>query len=247
MDRLVEHLPQPQAITEQELQNLTPERAKLLFFLSFRLSQGDQDLQYSIFEWIHRKHPSWRIVAKNLEQDSVARNEHFLLTNPGTRHSATGTRRRDINPQIVRVTTSSELSLMQLIFDKGRGIDLGLNHKDYALKLAGLILQEDAKRLLPIEGKPATGRARQGEYIPGKPETDPWSSQFVDYGMRKHAIGVPEYDEMFAEIIRAVEDEIGRNKKWKESESLKNLPAIIQSYNSHHREQKVRIPRAIKK
>lgn len=51
---------------------LTLEKAKKLFVLSFRFSQGGSDLQMDIFAYLHRVHPEWRLSKEFKEQLSAA-------------------------------------------------------------------------------------------------------------------------------------------------------------------------------
>lgn len=200
-------------LSEAEPKPLTAEYAARLFFWSFRISQGNQELQEEIFVYLHHLRPHWRIddpIKEEFKRIAEAQVTKFLNTTKGeaTLHMVFD------NP--VSETLNDGLFMWHLMI----GI---LNEEDEPanVKLSDItdgILDKDLQYLIE-RGRPRSTSEETPAIPSSLPSRDPFLSHFYYYGLEQHRTGLPEYDQLFRDVVNYALD---WRKKFPEPNNWRN-------------------------
>lgn len=245
----------PNAKSEQEdNEELMPERAFQIFFLSFRFSQGSNSLQQHIWSYLHATNPQWRITEEMeqfMKEKSPPVFEKFLWG------------KEMLHPTLSRSTLQWGESWSGLIGERSpkeldfksflRGkieemrdifnTDVNLT-KQSKKKLVELILEGIIKRdhkFLDRHRRDSVGRPRSRNTENYTIQTDPFLSHICYYAVEQHSTGSPEYDQMFQDVRSALRSVVRLKKHFlgddKLVESFKwDLAHTIHIYQTHHPE-----------
>lgn len=220
--RALEETFQPELIVDKE-NCLKPERVQRLLFFSFRFSQGSQDLQNIIFEYLHEKFPNYRVnpADYNLNKIELEAKVKKFFASRSLRH--TDNLVDDPSEQIVKNLKELEENLNSADLPDS---DIRLT----LIEIVGLVLQQDYIYTVQMGERPS--KDGDSEYS----RFDKFSSHFVDYGMRRVRTGLFEYDQMFEDIINTTKKYIKNNPDWEtETNSpLMYLRKVIDCYNENH-------------
>ncbi len=229
------------------------EKISKLLFLSFRFSQGDNGVQRLIFRYLHKLHPDWRI--SDSSKDSIYNN----LLEPVTKFVLPGKERSTIlhtdkkslssptklTPEMIGIVLQQEIDILQEILadtkpGEGHATIIRLEWEmkyhlqprvDLIDKVTGRIGEKDYDNLVDHSGRVRTN-----------PNKDRWTSHLIDYALKGKATGVPEYDQMFAEIKDNLYLTLKTNPSSHDS-TLIRLYDTAKTYNAHHSpEEQINIP-----
>lgn len=185
---------------------LTFDAARKLFFLSFRYSQGSPYMQERIFEYLHWQNPHWRISAplkpKLQESCLMLFKKYFDIgyheKNPDQLVSQT-----PLHTEIYFEDNSgSELNRDVGVRGELSKFQDTMNTKKVINPIEELtleIIRLDHKYLITNNGRP-----RNTPHDISSPQTDHYLSHICYYGYAKKNTGMPEYNKMFADIIKYV-------------------------------------------
>lgn len=227
---MIEHDKSFSRIETEQHETLTPEKTGILLFSTFRFSQGQPDLEGKLFLWLNRQFPGYRIdneSFKSVLETAQKRNSTYILKRPGSMHAIKDASGKAITS--INFATETALSKMQAVFNGNRS---EVNqYKDLSDSELLETIREDMILYDTRHLESATGRKRTVDYIPNKPETDPRSSQFVDYVLKGLETGTPEYNKMFREIkaafIKSVKEDLDKKIP-------RNVSKVVLLYNEYH-------------
>lgn len=181
-------------------QNLTPEYAALLFFHSFRHSQGIPALQTEIFKYVHLIRPAWRITSEDrpkIEEISTRKIDSFLGKQATTKHGVVAHR---IISHSTEKVINVELEDMRDAFNGDYIVIPWIpGAKNRLVKqIAKYIITSDLDYC-----KRQYGRERNPSYSE-KPLLDPWLSFVIHFGINKNSTNIAEFDQMYADIRKVI-------------------------------------------
>lgn len=177
----------------ENVEKLTPRYASLVFFNSFRHSQGQTTIQKDIFSYLHIIRPEWKITqedkAKTLE---ISQNMIFSFLYGKGHERKDGVTLHDSYPTKDRagIDIIDQLGEMEEKFNDEEKSDQE-KKRELIQKLAEDIADTD---LYFME----KGRKRSPDRK--SPPMDPWLSHIVHFALNKNFTGVPELDEMYKDI-----------------------------------------------
>ena len=180
----------------ENAEQLTPKYASLVFFNSFRHSQGTPlPLQRDIFTYLHITNPTWKITPEDkpkileisqkmifsylygeedVRKDGVILHNNYALTKG-----------------MVNTTIVNQLDEMQEQFNDQEKSDPE-KKRELIQKISNSIIGKDWVFL-------QRGRERSPPDSK-KPFMDPWLSFIVHFGLNKNSTEIPELDEMYKDI-----------------------------------------------
>lgn len=205
----------------ESVEKLTPRYASLVFFNSFRHSQGVLTMQRDIFSYVHIIRPKWKITLEDkpkileISQNMI----HSFLY--GTHGRKEGVSLHGSYPQKDRANTEMvhQLADMEEKFNDKEKSDPE-KKRELIKKIADVITEKDLEFLSQEQGRnkiPHNSR---------RPLMDSWLSYIVHFALNKNSTGVPELDEMYKDI-RAF---ITRPS----AEINQNLTEILKIYRKKH-------------
>lgn len=202
----------------ENVEKLTPRYASLVFFNSFRHSQGVPTMQRNIFNYVHIIRPKWEITLEDKPKIlEVSQNMilSFLYGTHGRKEgvslhvSSKGTHKDRVNIEIAH-----ELAEMEEQFNYYNEKSDPEKKRELIKKIADVIIDKDLEFLSKEQGRnkiPHNSR---------KPFMDSWLSYIVHFGLNGNSTGVPELDEMYKDI-RAFITRPGVEKSQELTEVLK--------------------------
>jgi hypothetical protein len=218
--------------------SLSPEKVQQLLLFSFRFSQGSEDLQDTIFEYLHEKFPKYKVNPDdyNLIMSELSSKIKKLFDPKGIRHSLGN------EPSIVPQTRTQFLKLEEVL-NSDEFPSYPEDDNVILTEMFSLMLDKDILYTVHKEGGRPSGVVNAKQ-----PQQDKFSSHFVDYGMRRVKTGMSEYDQMFEDLIKMTKKYIKNHPDWETSESspLFGLRKLIDIYNKNHPTQTVDINDLIK-
>lgn len=255
-DRLEGHGSLTKTKSEQkENEEITPERAFQIFFLSYRFSQGSNGLQQNIWSYIHATHPQWRITDETeqvMKEKALPVFEKFLWgketlhppLSPKTLTWAEGQGSGLIGegpPREIDFKSylSGNIDKMRDIFNADVNLTKREKHEIVGLIAEGII--EKDYRFLNRHRRDGGGRPRSKETESLTRQADPFLSHICYYALEQQSTGSPEYDEMFQDVGLAIRSGVKQKKqfliKGNTSWSFKwDLAHIVFIYQDHHPE-----------
>lgn len=173
----------------ESVEYLTPEKAAELLFLSFRFSQGDQETQAYIYEWIHMEHPYWKIKTNDINKISeilVPKITKIASDPSESIHENVGQDNYVFTEQLKKFTDCLQKHVI-------------LPKKTILHYLIYGITSKDNYHLCK---KMIKGRKRKNTIVDSNtpPVLHPFSSHFVDFVIKQSSTGSPEYRAMFKQI-----------------------------------------------
>jgi hypothetical protein len=182
-----------------------------LIINSFRFSQGDELLQRDFLKQVgylvHGKLDP-ETVRQAIEPTTTAVEK--IVSNSKLHSKA--------NPALAREEVESNANfLAENINDQQPSNNLS----------ATSVIWRDYKFLIDREGRDRADTERRS------PATDPYLSQFVYYGLMAQTTGSPEYDQIFAEAVKAYEEHV--KPEHPDYKDMVNL--LIEKYLSNHPDQ----------
>jgi len=214
---------QASKITHPEVdasQELTTAKAIKLFFLSFRLSQGDGDLQDMIFKYLHFLHPEWSMPEEFREQlkiESASPFKKYLSGSNGTKVLHVSR-----EPSAIDATIDNELSSMQVNLNRKN------KRKPSVYSIANEIMEKDFEYLCNRNGR------ERNSSITYNPAQDPFLSHICFFALEGHSTGAEEYDQMFREVKVVVLRLSKGHKVASRFMSVERLKAVINKYAQTH-------------
>lgn len=237
---------------QKENEELTPERAFQIFFLSYRFSQGNNELQQNIWSYLHATNLQWRITGEMeqfMKEKAPPVFEKFLWST------------EMLHPTLSRSTLQwgeswsgligegppKELGLKSYLsgnIEKMRDVfnahvDLTKRSKNELVRriLKGII--ERDRRFLNRHRGDDSGRPRSKGIEGPTPQADPFLSHICYYVLEQHSTGSPEYDQMFQDVKSSLLSVVEQKKhsliEGELSESFKfPLVRVILIYRAHH-------------
>jgi len=194
----------------------TPRYASLVLFNSFRHSQGIPIMQRDIFSYVHIVTPELKITPE--DKPKVLELSRKMITSflygKGHDRKEGVTLHANYPPKnIVNDRIAEELDEMQERFnDKEKPTPE--KKRELIQKIADTIIDRDLGFLEREDGRnkiPHNSR---------KPFMDSWLSYIVHFGLNRNSTGVPELDEVYADI-RAFITQPGAARSQKLTETLK--------------------------
>lgn len=207
---------------------LTPEYAARLFFLSFRFSQGNTELQEMILDYIHFLHPQWRIddqVRKEIEAKVAPAIKRYLLQEPRKFHIEAVSENGKDN---IEEAIEEQVRYFLEIFQKSLGEDQWLNKEELLREVASEILSRDLHFLEQGRKRDNTNRIT--------PATDKFLSHLCYYGFLGHSSGAEEYDQMFKDISSYF-SEIKTSQE--NVPQVEDVRRVIKRWNETHPEEQI--------
>jgi hypothetical protein len=216
----------------ENAEKLTPEYASLVFFNSFRHSQGIPIIQRDIFSYVHIIRPKWKISPEDkpkileISQNMIL---SFLYGEEDKRKE--GVILHDSYPpkNIAIVEIINRLGDME---DKFNDKEKPTPEKKRELiqKISESITSQDLDFLNRENGRERNPDSK-------KPLMDPWLSFIVHFGLNKNSTEVPEFDEMYRDI-RAFITRPGAeiNQFW-----LNSFTETLNIYRKKHRGVKINL------
>ncbi len=206
--------------TEEKLgeEYLEPDRAFRLLFLSFKISQGSEDLQVDIFRWLHAQYPALRLSCET-EQSLSSRAIPAFVTVVGNQ------RLHDPKPE-EEVQSQIAMTVAKL---KG-ALEYFSNHPTTALvpPITTEVLSRDYWYLQ--HGRP---RVNPGTTA----ATDPFLSHVCHYGLLGNLTGSTEYDLLFGQIAEYLRSLVLVGPLSESSGAAHLLRNVVNLYNHHHPKQ----------
>ena len=203
MERRTQHLPLKTPEVAQKT-DIPLDKAKRLFFKSFRFSQGFPALQHTIFDYFHLIRPEWQMSDWIREQVDVEVREpiyRFL-----TAKTAIHPKEKDLISGLP-LDLSKDLDKAYFDFNFNENIDRGLkgmqrtfNGLGFPVELWMLtlfVVQRDFKFLYSWNGRPRDLDGKSGTY---SPSADPMLSHICYYGFEGNSTGEDEFDQMFKDL-----------------------------------------------
>lgn len=235
--QLTAELPRPQG--PEILQPYSTRDITKFIIYSFRFSQGQPEIQDEIYNYIHANYKDRldpNVIDGALPEaiDAVER----IVGNPKLHKQIENDSRTAIREEVMQ----------NIDFLKN-----GLGHPPNLLRMGQKIIHRDRKFLVsgndpdldisdPLER--SSGRPRSTEDQRVTPNTDPFISQFVYYGLMGQTTGSPEFDAMFHDMVEAVEastsladigdiDELAAAQIRHHPEQIELLPADVREQLDH--------------
>lgn len=171
-------------VTEQ---GISTEKAVSLLLFSFRISQGDPNLQQEVIAYISKKNPSWQIdddQREKIRQPAITRVSKFLQ-----RKTVSGTevkRHAYVEPDEIAKEVNTRIDQMQAIIN---------NDNFHSVTIEGLtrsIIRRDVEYV-------NSGRTRS-PVIRKNPSMDPNQSQVCYYALEGNSAGLQEANELFSDV-----------------------------------------------
>ncbi len=210
----------------------TPDKDNLkrLFVQSFRHSQGDYGLQSYIFSYLHLLHPTWVIDEPLKKQLFLTASENMAKmfgydgqkseSNSPMPHANQTKGMDKINQEI-----SHQIEKMQKKFN-----DNEASAQYVVIGLMIALAEQDLKYLL--KGRPNRSQTNSHK---DNITFDPYFSYLCHYGFEGHSTGIPEFDKMYTDIVKAIYE--CANNKVNDTlvpEALQNVYWIIINFYSKH-------------
>lgn len=219
MERMNEEQPseeiQSPALSHGSIEPPEDHLRKLLFW-SFFFSQGEPELQWDIFSYIHCLHPEWKItntMREHIERLLCSQVGRFLTRSNGSVHARIMNADSKIQPEVSMRARQLQDVLNGLRIQKARVlIDLCRN-----------LIGRDHEYLVETDGRPLREAVDQNIY------RDRYLSHLCHFGFHGRTTHVPEYDQMFADVMKELREqaEMGLHRRSK-------LRKIVERYNHHH-------------
>jgi len=175
-------------LNRQKEQLLTLEEADEILYWSFFHSQGDDDLQLYIFNYIATKHRDWRIPNFVYNEPMLDRYFSFVL-----RSGAHARRNKEekLTKNIVTTQVQHQQSVMESTLHGGW---LSFSREELLFRILYHTIDIDEKYRTSAEGRPRQKTIRKGY-------SDPAMSHFAAYVLSdKRPPGPPVYSEMMDDL-----------------------------------------------
>lgn len=206
MERKTQPLP-PKNPEVGQRTDIPPDKAKRLFFQSFRFSQGQPLIQHIIFDYLHLVRPEWEMSDSLRQQvEAEVRQPIFrFITAKTTMH-----RKIDFFGLPLDLDKGPDKAFFDLHFNDN--IESNLKKMQQAfnmtwpfdmLNLTRLIIQKDFKFLYARNGRPRDSDGKTGVY---RPSLDPMLSHICYYGFEGNSTGEEEFDQMFKDVGKTALD-----------------------------------------
>ena len=210
-----------ESVGEVEKQSLNIKKAEQLLFLHYRFSQGNDNLGENILNYLHNRHPDWKI------SDEMAGQMVADLSPLVARYVTGGEKGEAVNHK-TRSQTGAEDDLKKRVREMQQyfGQERVTPERFLILSIVNDMVTLDDKYLNELNGRPN----RSGSPDSGNPASDPYLSHLVHYGLLGKTTGSDEYDRMFREVRDFVAE-----KPY--SLDQQKLAAVITTHNKHHTEQ----------
>lgn len=194
--------------------SFTTEIAISMLIHSFKHSQGDPYLQSLIFEYIHTKHPSWKIDDQDKFKNESQRVIHeFLGSHIPKRHkniSAT-----DIDEALI---LERQEFISELLKDKYKN--------DQVPIIMEKIINRDHHFIITRGGRPRlTDNIKRDD-----PYTNPFTSYFCYFGVDEHSTGNKLFDDIYDKSVRLLNDRLQNDPRI----SLNFLNTLIPVLERHY-------------
>ncbi len=206
---------------EIEKMKLTPEYVGKLIFWSFKLSQGESELQLSLFHYLHTTNPDWKMSEEdfklNFEKSSEMIKKYFGMP----KQEVKGSEPKTMNHQQLSgtdFTLREELSTFQRILNN----DGRFQTKSRLLESIVLeFIQRDHKFM------------KEGRFD-GRKDLS-YTCDFIIQGSKTN---VPDYDRMFVESRNALAN-ILKEEDLENEEVISKLIELVEKYNQNNPDKKI--------
>ncbi len=223
--------PVPADIVEsQEPKPLIPTYAALVFFHSFRHSQGMPALQEGIFHYLKYANPHWTMSPEQkVEMQTIAKRkiENHLFGKNGQ------PKQKYIHTQLTPTKSNEEIlemsKKMQQAFNNGKGY----SHNQLIMSIIEMMTERDAKFLFG-GGIPNAGNQVERErfiHESTNPLLDKNLSFLCYYGLAGNTTGIVEIDEMYKDLTSYLRTQ-GTSGLSRETDA--QFDAVTRFYNNTH-------------
>jgi len=179
---------------EARKQTLTVEMARQVMFYSFYFSQGTPEIQENLLQYIHLIRPAWRLPTENWDR-------LFAIVPAIERYADLGFHEffKAGQDRIIE-ELDAIVPYMYLILNS-EAADPATRNELVGEIIVGIIGQD--YRYLVEQGRRPKAEVTYTAQHPGhgfNPMIDPYLSHFCYYALLGNTCGVPEFDELYAEI-----------------------------------------------
>jgi hypothetical protein len=200
---------------EEGVEHLSEKELAKLLWLSFKFSQGNSTIQRAIFQYLHQKHPAWRVDASTMAKvvRKLDRPATQYIGRESVTHYPHGSSR--YGAPTAEKEATGELDRQLEIFQKCLARDFEDDRfeddrsSDPTVILTGLavgIIDKDTKFGNGMRPRKHEIDERGGTYSPDK---DAYLSHLVWYGLLGNPTGSTEYDKMFIDVIAHLRERDG--------------------------------------
>lgn len=187
-------------VNSEEIRYLSPGEASALLFGSFEYSQGDEDLQFDIYEYLHERFPELRIDEGTMEaanQTALKRVSSFIIPKES---SQVRMHIDDLDQDILDIGVPRQMQNLKNALNGLKTYE-ELNIEARLQKILEGMISRDSRFLY---GRPRSfneNRRNLSVYDASEsPKTDPYASYICDYVIRGVEVKIPEFQQMFADI-----------------------------------------------
>jgi len=213
----------------KETEELTPVKAWQLFFHSYFFSQGESELQYDLFSWLHYNYPRWKItpqVAGYLREMAEKHMSRFV-------HSEGVHSQRNLIPKNIENDPPNMINRMTNTFNQRAEAPEQAEEKNKMLvdSIALEVLAMDHRYLIK-----KGGRSRGPNSVPQSeiknPAKDPFLSHFCYYIIEGQSSPMEEYDSLWRECRKLMKEKAKKKGFWEtHGEALKAVTDIYEKYH----------------
>lgn len=193
-----------------------------ILMATFQFSQGDEILQRTIFQYLKALHPDWELKEAD---ESKLFDESVELA-----------RSRFNDPRHhYHVETKEHWSgLPSEVVTFKEGLRYARVYLNGTVKERSELIPDIFRHIALKDWWFTVHKLGRG-YIPDgtshyNPYKDPWRSDLCYFGFLGHTTGLPEFDQMFAEVVRYWQLHSDKNK----DADADMIRSVVDSFNSHH-------------
>ncbi len=203
--------------------------AKQIVFRTFLLAQGNAAIQARLFEYVALCQPSWRIAEETLSdltfQAVVAFNRFFAQG----WHQQT----RATTPHLIEEEVGEAVLALQY------ALDHRLAERELLLSELWVdIVRRDHFFLVTKEGRPRS----KSPHVAASPAA-PYFSHLCQYGFGQIPVGLAEFDQLFREITRALQEHTAIFRRGMAQPDVpEQLTQVIAVHNLHYPDALVVLP-----
>lgn len=215
---------------EARRQTLTVPVARQVLFYSFYFSQGTPEIQENLFTYIHLIRPAWRLDNENW--DAL-----FALASP-IEHFANLGFHEFFQAGQDRIIEELDAIVPYLYLILNGNPALPAIRDVLVGELMADIIAKDYRYLVEYGRRPKTEVTYAAQH-PGygyNPMIDPYLSHFCYYALLGNTCGVPEFDELFAEVGMHVQERtpVFAEVIMQHDVARDKLKDVIAAFNLHH-------------